>query len=234
MLKAMSSYALADIAALIGVPARAAILTALVDGRVSAAGELATVAGLSPSAASLHLSKLVDGELVAVQQVGRHRYYRLASHDVAAALEALGAIATTAPPTVALSARQRALREARTCYDHLAGATAVSLTDMWLRLRVLKLGGTDFSVTSTGHDWFQTQLGIDVATIAASAGRRPLARRCLDWTERRPHVAGALGAAILNQCLRKRWVAPTDEPRRLRLTVSGRAVFERWTQSPPE
>jgi DNA-binding transcriptional ArsR family regulator len=226
----MSSYALADIAALIGVPARAAMLTALVDGRVRAAGELATVAGISPSAASLHLAKLVDGNLVRVQPAGRHRYYQIANQDVAAALEALGAIATTAPPAVALSAQQRALREARTCYDHLAGAIAVSLTDTWLRLGVVNLGTTNFDVTPIGHQWFREQLGIDVSALAGRAGRRPLARRCLDWTERRPHVAGALGAAILDQCRRKRWVASTDEPRRLRLTLSGRTMFERWMQ----
>lgn len=225
----MSSYALADIAALIGVPARAAMLTALVDGRVRAAGDLAAVAGISPSAASLHLAKLVDGDLVVVQRAGRHRYYRLSNHHVAAALEALGTIATTAPPAVALSAHQRALREARTCYDHLAGAIAVSLTDTWLRLGVLSLGTADFDVTSIGHEWFREHVGIDVSVLAARAGRRPLARRCLDWTERRPHVAGALGAAILDQCRRRRWVASTDEPRRLRVTLSGRTMVARWT-----
>jgi hypothetical protein len=206
------------------------MLTALVDGRVRAAGELAAVAGISPSAASLHLAKLVHGDLVVVQQAGRHRYYRLSNHHVAAALEALGTIATPAPPTVALTAHQRALREARSCYDHLAGAIAVSLTDTWLRLGVLTLGTADFGVTSIGHEWFHEHVGIDVAALAARAGRRPLARRCLDWTERRPHVAGALGAAILDQCRRRRWVASTEEPRRLRVTLSGRTMVERWTQ----
>lgn len=206
------------------------MLIALVDGRPRAAGDLALAAAISPSAASLHLAKLVDGDLVTVQRSGRHRYYRLSSHEVAAALEALGAIATNAPAAVTLSARQRALREARTCYDHLAGATAVALTDTWLRRGVLTLGAADFDVTIQGQEWFRKHLDIDVPAVAARAGRRPLARRCLDWTERRPHVAGALGAAILDQCRRRRWLASTDEPRRLRLTTSGRAVFERWTR----
>jgi hypothetical protein len=110
------------------------------------------------------LSKLVDGNLVVVQQVGRHRCFRLAGRDVATALEGLGAIATTAPTAVALSAHQRTLREARTCYDHLAGAVAVSLTDAWLRLGVLNLGATDFHVTPTGHAWS--------SNISASTCRR--------------------------------------------------------------
>lgn len=173
----MSSHALADIAALIGVPARAAMLIALVDGRPRAAGDLALAAAISPSAASLHLAKLVDGDLVTVQRSGRHRYYRLTSHEVAAALEALGAIATNAPAAVALSARQRALREARTCYDHLAGATAVALTDTWLRRGVLTLGAADFDVTIQGQEWFREHLDIDVPAVAARSGRRPLARR---------------------------------------------------------
>jgi hypothetical protein len=175
------------------------------------------------------LSKLVDGNLVAVERVGRHRCYRLAGRDVATALEGLGAIATTTPPAVALSAQQRALREARTCYDHLAGAIAVSLTDAWLTLGVLDPGATHFDVTPRGHEWFLEHLGIDVPALTARPGRRPLARRCLDWTERRSHVAGSLGAAILVQCRRRRWVATTDEPRRLRVTLSGRTMFERWT-----
>lgn len=228
MLEDMSSYALADVAALIGVPARAALLTALVDGRARAAADLAGAAGLSPSAASPHLSKLVDGNLVTVERSGRHRYYRLSNARVAAALEALGAIATTTPPAVALSAQQRALREARTCYDHLAGVIAVSLTDAWLQHGVLRPGDAGFTVTSMGRQWFHAHLKIDVPALAAGTSRRPLARRCVDWTEHRPHVAGLLGSAILEVCRLKRWVVPTDQPRRLRVTASGRAVFERW------
>lgn len=226
------AFALADIAALIGVPARAAMLTALVDGRARSAGELAMAAHASAPSASLHLAKLVDGGLLSVHRSGRHRYYQLASGDVATALEALGAIATAPPPPVtpALTARQRALREARTCYDHLAGTIAVVLTDTWVRRGILDIGDRTFIVTATGRRWFAEHLAIDIDALEAHTGHRLLARQCLDWTERRPHVAGTLGAALLERFRQRRWVAPTDEPRRLRVTTEGRIALERLTR----
>jgi DNA-binding transcriptional ArsR family regulator len=217
-------YALADIAALVGEPTRAAILLALLDGRALPAGELAALAHLSAAATSLHLAKLTQGGLLAVRQEGRHRYYRLANEDVAHALESLGVIATSRPPPGSLSPERAALRSARTCYDHLAGAVAVSLADMLERERILR-PETDriYTVTDVGVVWFADALGIDVRALGGS--RRVFARRCLDWTERRPHLAGALGAAVLAQILRMRWVSRVGRSRALQITPRGRDAF---------
>lgn len=217
-------YSLADVAALIGEPTRAAMLLGLLDGRSLTAGELARLADLSAPATSLHLGKLAQGGLVIVHKAGRHRYYRLASRDVAHAIEALGVISHGARGSAAPAARPRspahaALRAARTCYDHLAGVLAIDLADGLERARIVEVDGDDrYRVTAAGARWFGDALAIDVAAL--SGERRPLARRCLDWTERRPHLAGALGAAILDGFLARRWVART-ESRALRITGHG-------------
>lgn len=199
-----SRYSLADVAALIGEPTRAAMLLALFHGEALPASELARVADLSAPATSIHLAKLAAGGLVAVRKEGRHRYYRLASSDVAHALEALGVVATAPPKVRVLTAEQAALRAARTCYDHLAGVAAVALAEAFERKRVLDVvDDATYEVTSYGTRWFVEHLEIDIAELARS--RRLLARRCLDWTERRPHLAGALGAAVLKRLVERRW-----------------------------
>jgi len=214
-------YAIADVAALVGEPTRAAILLALLDGRALPAGELAREARISPAATSSHLAKLTQGGLLVVQQEGRHRYYRLASGDVAHALESLGVIATARPPARALSKETAALRGARTCYDHLAGALAVAFAEKMERERLVRAeGDRAYAVTARGVEWLGDVLSIEVPTLGA--GRRPIARRCLDWTERRPHLAGALGAAILDRLLVMRWAARIRESRALRITTRGR------------
>jgi len=220
-------YSLADVAALIGEPTRAAMLLGLLDGRSLTAGELARLADLSAPATSLHLGKLARGGLVVVHKAGRHRHYRLASRDVAHALEALGVISTAACAAASAvrprSPAHAALRAARTCYDHLAGVLAIELADGFERARILEIGGDDhYRVTRAGDQWFGDALAIDVAAL--SAERRPLARRCLDWTERRPHLAGALGAAILDCFLARRWVERGDS-RALRITRQGTAAI---------
>lgn len=222
MLSPMTArYALADVAALVGEPTRAAILLALIDGRALPAGELAVEAGLSAAATSLHLAKLTRGGLLLVQQEGRHRYYRLASGDVGHALEALGVLATARPPARALTRERAALRTARTCYDHLAGALAVALAEKMAREHVVREADErEYEITAHGAGWLADAMGIDVSGLAT--GRRPLARRCLDWTERRPHVAGALGAALLERVLVRRWVARVEGKRALRITARGR------------
>jgi DNA-binding transcriptional ArsR family regulator len=219
-------YALADVAALVGEPTRAAILLALLDGRALPAGELAMEAGISAAATSLHLAKLTRGGLLLVQREGRHRYYRLASADVGHALEALGVIATSRPPARALTRERAALRAARSCYDHLAGALAVALAEKMARDRaIVAAGERSFEITPRGAGWLADVMGIDVSMLAT--GRRPLARRCLDWTERRPHVAGALGAALLEHVLAARWVARVEGTRALRVTPRGREALTR-------
>jgi DNA-binding transcriptional ArsR family regulator len=219
-----SGFSIADAASLIGEPTRAAILLALVDGRALPAGELARAAGLSAPATSLHLAKLVGGGLLALRREGRHRYYRLASADVAHALEALGAIATARPPARSVLPGRARLRAARACYDHLAGAVAVALAESLEREHVLRAADDrTYEVTREGARWFAAALRIDVGELAR--GRRALARRCLDWTERRPHLAGALGAALLDRLVERRWVARTSGSRALRITALGRAEF---------
>lgn len=221
-------YSIADVASIIGEPARAAILLALLDGRALPAGELAAIAELSKSAASLHLAKLANGGLVAMQREGRHRYFRIASAEVAHALEALGAIATRSPPPASrpLSPERAALKMARTCYDHLAGEVAVALAAQLEREHVLAPAGErDYDVTRNGARWLERALGVDIRALHAS--RRALARRCLDWTERKPHVAGALGAAILDRLLGARWIVRTKSTRAVRVTPRGRTEFAR-------
>jgi DNA-binding transcriptional ArsR family regulator len=214
-------HSIASVAALVGEPTRAAMLLALLDGRALPAGELARVAGLSAAAASLHLAKLTQGGLVTVRKEGRHRYYALASADVALALETLGTVATRPSKSRALSPSMEALRGARTCYDHLAGQLAVALALHLERERYLNIESPhSYAVTGSGARWLERTFDLDMAVLESS--RRPLARRCLDWTERRPHVAGALGAALLTQLLDKRWVRPVANSRALRLTSRGR------------
>ena len=226
-------HSLADVAALIGEPTRAAMLVALLDGRAIPATELANVAGLSGAATSLHLGKLVSGGLLTVRQEGRHRYYRLASADVVHALEALGVVATKPPPARPLSKEQAAVRAARTCYDHLAGALAVALADQLQRHRVIVRSSEHlYRVTPGGKRWLASALAIDVPAL--ELGRRPLARRCLDWTERRPHVSGALGAALLRQFLERRWVAKRRGSRALRVSAQGRVALGRIGIDVPE
>lgn len=219
-------HALASVASLIGEPSRAAILVALLDGRALPAGELARAAQLSASATSLHLSKMIEGGLLLVERQGRHRLYRLSSPHVADALESLGVIAMPAPQSHSISPQRAVLRDARTCYDHLAGMRAVALASLLEErgsLRVTSEGG--YELSSDGRDWFRAHLQIETGRLTTR--RRPLVRRCMDWTERRPHLAGALGAAVLERLLSLRYVARLEDSRALRITHDGEAFFAR-------
>jgi len=215
----------AEIAALIGDPARSAMLFALLDSRELPASELAYRAGTSPQSASAHLGKLVAGGLLVATSVGRQRLFRLASPDVAHAIEALATIARPTP-IVALSqtTTMQRLREARSCYDHLAGRLGVAVTDHFVEQGTITLSGRAFAVTSRGDRFFRT-LGIDVDR--AREHRRSFARACIDWSEHRPHLAGSLGASVLERFLSDGWVARNAQDRALRITPEGRAEFER-------
>jgi DNA-binding transcriptional ArsR family regulator len=213
-------YPIAAVAELIGEPARAAVLIALADGRALPAGELARAAGVSAQSASAHLAKLVVGGLLAVWNEGRHRYYRMASPEVGHALEALGAIATK--PRASGTERPpetRALHHARLCYDHLAGRLGVELVDAFERAGLIRIEGErEFELGPQGEHGFAA-LGLDVATLRRA--RRTFARRCLDWTERRPHLAGALGAALCARMFELEWLARMPKTRALRVTHRG-------------
>ena len=227
-----SRYALADVAALMGEPTRAAMLLALMGGQALPASELARIAKLSAAATSLHLSKLVRGGLLAVRREGRHRYYRLAHAEVAQTLEGLGLLASARSPLPALSPERAAMRAARSCYDHLAGVLAVALTDRLESLQVIvALDDYAFEVTEQGQRWFASQLQLDLSTLPRG---RKFARRCLDWTERRPHIAGALGAAILERCLDQRWLTRKRGSRALNMTARGeRSLLALGVRVPP-
>lgn len=215
-----TTYPIAAVGELIGDPARAAILVALLDGRARTAGELAFTANISAQSASGHLSKLLDGGLLAVRSAGRHRYYSLAGAQVAHALEALGAIATK--PRRADAIRPQASKDlylARTCYDHLAGRLAVELAGKLEKSGVIRARGErNFELGPRGKRWF-AKLGIDVDELRRS--RRCFARQCVDWTERRPHLAGILGAALCSRLIALGWIARRRDTRALRVTERG-------------
>ena len=206
---------LAAVGAAIGEPARALMLNALLGGRALPASELAQVARVAPSTASAHLAKLTEAGLITVEPDGRHRYHRLAGEDVAHALEVL---ATIAPPleirTLRAAGRAGAERHARSCYDHVAGELGVAITD-----RFVELGALQRESLALLDPEPLTAIGIHAAQLT---GRRPLTRACLDWTERRPHVAGQVGAAILTALLDLRWVHRAPAGRALRLTTAGK------------
>jgi DNA-binding transcriptional ArsR family regulator len=213
-----TKYPLASTAALIADAARAAMLTALLDGGSMPAGELARVAGVSAQSASMHLGQLIEGGLLRVSAQGRHRYYCLSRPEVAHAIESLGAISTVNKykPTRA----DEALCYARTCYDHLAGELAIQLRVAFERNGwIVTHGEREYELTPTGED-FVRKWQIDSATLRRS--RRSFARRCLDWTERQDNLAGSLGAAICNRFLELRWITRDKRTRAVHVSLAGR------------
>ncbi|HTZ69418.1 MAG TPA: winged helix-turn-helix domain-containing protein [Acetobacteraceae bacterium] len=212
---------IASVASLLGDPARANMLTALMDGRALTVSELAEAAGVTLPTASGHLSKLDAAGLVVSEKQGRHRYYRLSDHDVAGVLEGLMALAQrTGAVRVRTGPRDAALREARVCYDHLAGARGVSLLRGLLRRGWIG-EGAELSLTFAGRVGL-SGLGIEVARL--DTGRRPLCRTCLDWSERRFHLGGALGAALLGHILAQNW-ARRVQGRLVTFTGDGAQAF---------
>lgn len=229
----------ADIAAVgaaLADSGRAAMLLALLGGDAVSAGELARLADRSPSSASAHLRTLREAGLVVAEDVGRNRFFRLAGPDVADALEALARIA---PPRKARGLRQseaaQAVKRARTCYDHLAGELGVAVTDALVGRGLLRRGDGCFEVTRAGGAWLGG-LGIELETLERR--RRSFARACVDWTERRPHLAGALGAAVADLFFDRGWARRLPGRRALAVSPSGCAWLERelgvtFSSSPP-
>lgn len=204
------------IAAAIGEPARARMLYCLLDGHARTSTELALVAEVSPSTASVHLAHLRDRGLVRVLAQGKHRYYSLEGMHTATALEALMVVAV-GPDNCFVSNTPQRLRAARTCYDHIAGTIAVALHDRFEQLGWLTTGPS-YDVTAAGARAL-SDLGIDVE--ATRALRRRFAYACVDWSERRPHIGGALGAALLKLALKRKWVSQDLDSRALRVSRSG-------------
>jgi DNA-binding transcriptional ArsR family regulator len=219
---------IAAAAALIGNPGRAAMLSMLMDGRALPATELAVAAGLSAAGASEHLGQLLAGGLLTVIREGRHRYYRLANEHVAAVLEGLVALGDAQPARQASSKRQHdnPLRFARTCYDHLAGELGVSIAAaLQDRMLIAREEGKRFSVTAPGAEWFANKFGIETAVLKPA--RHGIACGCLDWTERRYHLAGPLGASLLRRCFDLGFLRRQKEPRAVSLTVAGAKFLAR-------
>jgi DNA-binding transcriptional ArsR family regulator len=211
---------IAEVAALIGDPARANILAALMGGQALTASELAYAAGVSPQTTSGHLAKLTDGRLIACVKQGRHRYFRIATPRVAEMLEGIMAVVADAPPRHRPPSKlDEAMRNARTCYDHVAGRLGVGLTDALCARGHLVLSDEGGEITNSGVAFFEN-FGIDLA--AARGRRRIFCRPCLDWTERRLHLGGAIGALLAQRCFDLNWLQRMREARALTVTPAGR------------
>jgi DNA-binding transcriptional ArsR family regulator len=211
---------IAEVAALVGDPARANMLCALLGGRALTATELAFAAGVSPQTTSGHLGKLFAARLVVLMKQGRHRYYRLAGPQVGQMLESIMNVALTGPPRFQPKSKlDDKLRHARTCYDHIAGVVGVGLTERMTERAFVVLGDEAGEVTPLGME-FLSKLGVDLAP--ARAKRRVFCRPCLDWTERRPHIGGAVGAALAQRCFELKWIERVRESRALTITPAGR------------
>ncbi|MBT3370104.1 MAG: winged helix-turn-helix transcriptional regulator [Rhodospirillaceae bacterium] len=215
---------LATIAALLGEESRASMIAALMDGRALTARELAVGAGITPQTASFHLAKLCTGGLLNMLRQGRHNYYRIAGPDVAAAIQALQLIA---PKAVQKPIRLDDVRLARTCYKHLAGRLGVAVAGALEDRKLLRRHDNDFELTPAGEGFF-TELGIAPDSLRGGqrARRRQFARQCLDWSERRPHLGGALGAALLDQFLARKWLRRVPGSRAVRLSKAGAAQLQ--------
>lgn len=211
------------IAALIGDHARAEVLTALMAGEALTATELADVANLTKQTISSHLSKMLDARLIAVESQGRHRYFRLADRDVAHLLESLMGVAyRTGALRVRSSPREPALRKARVCYDHLAGELGVLAFDSLEQRRYIRRQAGEVILTRAGKN-FLNDTGINVENLAAQ--RRRLSHACLDWSVRRHHLAGAIGAALLNQCYELGWARRVKNSRVVDFSPTGERAF---------
>lgn len=210
---------IAAVGAALADRSRAAMLLALLGGETLTAGDLARIAGRSPSGASAHLRALRDAGLVVTEEAGRNRFFRLANSEIAEALEMLARVAPRRPPrTLRQSEAARAIKRARTCYDHLAGELGVGVTEALVERRLLDSDDDSFRVTRAGRAWL-SELGIEIAALERQ--RRSFARACLDWTERRPHLAGALGAAFADVFFTRGWVQRLPGGRAIMLTPRG-------------
>lgn len=217
---------IARIAALIGDSARAEVLTALMADRALTATELADIAGVTKQTISAHLAKLLDAGLIAVESQGRHRYFRLADRDVAHLLESLMNVAFRAGAVrLRASPREPALRRARMCYDHLAGEVGVQFYEALVRQGMLQATPQGSAITPAGAQWF-AHVGIDTSTLGQQ--RRMVCRPCLDWSERRHHLGGALGAALLQRLFDGGWAQRAQDSRVVHFTPKGELALRQW------
>lgn len=215
-----------QVASLIGDPARAKMLWALLDGKAYTATELAMNADISPQNASMHLNKLLQADLLRVETQGRHRYFTFSRQDVAYAIEALAnLIPYSKHEKNADNETTSAIKYCRTCYDHLAGKVGVLITDSLLKQKLIIKNETDFDVTAKGIKWFAE---IKINTDELKFQRRAFAKTCLDWSERRHHISGALGAALLDKMLAADWLRRTKNSRAMVITSKGQKALYEW------
>ncbi|MBM7583669.1 DNA-binding transcriptional ArsR family regulator [Bacillus pakistanensis] len=214
----------AKVASLVSETSRATILTVLLDGRFHTASELSYMAGIKPQTASFHLAKMVEAKVVSVQKQGRHRYYGIQDHEVAHVMESFLSLA---PPVEIKSLKQssedKAIRYARTCYDHIAGNLGVQLTDYFINNRYILEESNGFSVTEKGEEFFKT-FQIDLNIVKKK--KRSFSHKCLDWSERRFHLAGALGNALLERLLELNWIQRIPKTRAIKVTPAGKKGFK--------
>ncbi len=208
-----------EVAGLIGEPARATMLWSLLDGRAYTASELAVVSNISAQSASNHLNKLVEADFLKVEKQGKHRYYRVSRQEVASTVEAIASLL----PDKKLTRKKQEYKNGdiqfcRTCYDHLSGKIAVDLTQALVKQKMLILKDEEFLVSTKGETWFKN-IGLDITKI--EKGKRHFAKPCLDWTERKYHLAGALGAALLKHIKKNNWVKLKANSRTVILTAKG-------------
>ncbi|MCM3707062.1 MULTISPECIES: ArsR/SmtB family transcription factor [Cytobacillus] len=209
----------AKVASLISEPSRAAILTALLDGRFHTVNELAHMARVKPQTASFHLKKMLDAQVVTAEKQGRHRYYGIMNQEVARVMESFLSIAPAAEiKSFKHASEDKAIRSARTCYDHLAGNLGVQITESLTKRGFIAEEKDTFSVTEDGKAFFHS-MQIDLTSLKKK--RRSFSHKCLDWSERRHHLAGALGNAILEKLLERNWIQRIPKTRAIKITPSG-------------
>ncbi|MCS0788444.1 winged helix-turn-helix domain-containing protein [Cytobacillus pseudoceanisediminis] len=214
----------AKVASLVSEPSRAAILTALLDGRYHTVNELAHMARIKPQTASFHLKKMLDAQVVSAEKQGRHRYYGIMNQEVAQVMESFLSIAPAAEiKSFKHASEDKAIRFARTCYDHLAGNLGVEITESLKRKGFIAEENDTFSVTEDGIAFFHS-MQIDLTSLKKK--RRSFSHKCLDWSERRHHLAGALGNAILEKFLEQNWIQRIPKTRAIKITPQGMKGFK--------
>ncbi len=211
------------VASLIGDKVRAMILWSLLDGKAYTATELGTLSNTSRQSVSNHLSKLMEAKLICVEKQGRHRYFRLANEQVAQVIESMASLISNHKMEIKKSVEAQKLACARTCYDHLAGKLAIKIEKSLIYQDIIILHDKSYRVTDFGNVWFEN-LGIDIDNLKSK--KRSFAHSCLDWTEREHHIAGALGAAILEMCLKKDWIRRKQNSREIIITPLGERKFK--------
>ena len=219
----LSITGLAEIAALVGEPSRAAMLMALMDGRALTAGELARAASITPQTASGHLAKMQEAGLLALAAQGRHHYYRLASPAIAGMLEAM--MVAAAPPPIRTGPPDAAMRRARICYDHLAGEISVAIAEAMIARRQIDLGADGAALTDEGRSLLD-RIGVELPPCSEGKGA-VFCRPCLDWSERRHHIAGAVGAALYRTFVARGWIRRAEGSRTVNVTPPGREALRR-------